>query len=495
MLGENAESPTNVDVGIITVLRDFELPAVKRAFGIYPKSPSKQVGDREYWFAKIGSEESTMNIAITVTDTQGNDNARTVTGNLIEWLNPKIVMLIGIAAGVKDKVSRGDIVVSNAVYFYEPAKLTQNRKQPRPRVASASDSLLRHFRTFSDRAPYSGWHEAFHIAEGKLKSEGLSNPSEYIHPTPHIGLIASGEKIFADSGLKEMQRVEHGDICAGETEGWGFAQAAEEAQKDWIVIRGISDFGDPETKEGIDKDRYHHSAANAAATYARKFLEQTDFKGEPKSEVSPWAEKRKPKPDEPIETPPYQPAKEPVALAVSAIIFHKTSNPLRILFCWSKTQDHFILPGGHFYKRVGDTNEKIPAWFVNPDTRPADFLLEEKLKNKYEIVAHLDGDFHHECEDIRGFARIEPTPFLNLFEKPSYEDGHVWHFDFYYMCKIDSPKDSSLEANPRFKWCSLQDVDQMVKEKRTFTNLREVTKVAMDEKAGRAITDRREEEV
>jgi hypothetical protein len=133
--------------------------------------------------------------------------------------------------------------------------------------------------------------------------------------------------------------------------------------------------------------------------------------------------------------------KNPVALAVSAIIFHKTSNPPKILFCWSDKQD---------------------------------FLLKEKLEDKYGIIAHLDEDFHHESEDIRGMATIEPTPFLNLFEKPSHEDGHVWHFDFYYMCKIESPADSNIDDDRRFEWWSLEDVQQKVKKKKTFVNLQEV---------------------
>ena len=187
--------------------------------------------------------------------------------------------------------------------------------------------------------------------------------------------------------------------------------------------------------------------------------------------------------------------KNPVALAVSAIIFHKTSNPPKILFCWSDKQERYILPGGHFYKRVGDANEKIPVWSVNPDTRPDDFLLEEKLKDKYGIIAHLDEDFHHERKDIRGMATIEPTPFLNLFEKPSHDDGHVWHFDFYYMCKIESPEDSKIDDDRRFEWWFLKDVQQMVKKKKTFANLQEVIEVAIDKKAKKPITDKRGEEV
>lgn len=529
-LGENAENSTNVTVGIITVLTDFELPAVKRAFGIEPMSTSKPVGDRDYWFAKIGSEESTMNIAITVTDGQGNDKARTATGNLIKEFDPMIVMLIGIAAGIKDRVSLGDIVVSSAVYFYEPAKLTQNGTQHRPRVEKPSKSIMRYFRTFSNRPLHSDWHGAFHIAEGKLKSEDFPDPPKCLHPRPYIGMIASGEKIFADDSLKKMQGVEHGDIFAGETEGWGFAQAAIEAQKDWIVIRGISDLGDPETKDGIDKDRYHHSAANAAATYARTFLEKTDFKGKPKSKVSgvgknidiPESINPKLKPEEPVETPIDRPnaiekqnvqvdvRKEQVALAVSAIIFHETRNPPEILFCYSEKQKKFILPGGHFYKMLEKTNEKVPAWYVDPNARPSTFLLEEKLKDKYEIKASLDTDFHAQSAYFH-MANIE-TPFLLLAERPSVGEGHEWHYDFYYMCKKESPKDSYYEVDDREKkwlvdtyyefadrekkWLSLEEIQQLVNNNKIFDNLEDVMKEAMNKKkAKKPITDKRGEKV
>jgi hypothetical protein len=184
--------------------------------------------------------------------------------------------------------------------------------------------------------------------------------------------------------------------------------------------------------------------------------------------------------------------KEPVALVVSAIIFHKTSDTPKILFCWSAKQDRYILPGGHFYKnkRVWYGNKKVPAWYVDPNARPSKFLLEEKLKDKYGIEASLDTDFHTKSGSIH-MTDIEPPPFLTLAERPSHDEGHVWHYDFYYMCKIESPNDNILGVNPRFKWCSLDDVKQL----NTFANLEGVMKVAMDKKAKKAITDKRREEV
>ena len=143
--------------------------------------------------------------------------------------------------------------------------------------------------------------------------------------------------------------------------------------------------------------------------------------------------------------------KEPVALVVSAIIFHKTSDTPKILFCWSDNQEHYILPGGHFYKnkRVWYGNKKVPAWYVDPNTRPADFLLKEKLKDKYSIDANLDTDFHTKSGSIH-MTEIEPPPFLTLAERPLPDEGHAWHYDFYYMCKIKFPEDSKLELDSNF---------------------------------------------
>jgi hypothetical protein len=45
------EIPKQIDVGIITVLPEVELPAIKRAFNIIDKNTEpNNVDDRDYWF-------------------------------------------------------------------------------------------------------------------------------------------------------------------------------------------------------------------------------------------------------------------------------------------------------------------------------------------------------------------------------------------------------------------------------------------------------------
>lgn len=261
-------------MGIITVLSDVELPAVKRAFNIIDKNTEpKDVDGMDYWLKNIESKGSTLSIAITTAYDKGNENAKKITKDFINKFNPEVVMLVGIAAGVKSEVKLGDVVISKEVCYYEPSKITSNGVQPRWLSKETGDFPLSAITTFSrNNGALYDWHDNFHRVEGKLRREGLPDPLEILHPEIHIGTIASGEKILADGSLQVMHDNIDANIRAGETEGWGFLRAANEEKKDWIVIRGISDFGDDKTKDGKNKDRYHHSAANAAATFALTFL-------------------------------------------------------------------------------------------------------------------------------------------------------------------------------------------------------------------------------
>lgn len=271
----NNKISKNVDVGIVTIMNEFELPAVKRAFNIEINSKPEQVGDERYWLTQLKSNDSTLDVAITVAGKQGNERAKALTENLIKNFNPETVLLIGIGAGVKGKVSLGDVVISKTIRYYEPAKVLPNKTQSRYNDENSTSFIRKDVKIFTEHSlKIDRWEEAFHKAEGKLKSEGFPDPPGYIHPKPHCGCILSGEKILADGSLEKSQEKDHVSIRAADKEGRGFCRAAKESNLPWLVIRGISDFGDPKTHEKTEmKDKYHHSAANSAATFVRTYLE------------------------------------------------------------------------------------------------------------------------------------------------------------------------------------------------------------------------------
>ena len=268
-----------IDVGIICVLTDCELPAVLRAFGIpLDDIANETVDGTRYWFANVDSrvKRSTLRVVITAIGESGNPTASAATTSLIERYHPALVCLVGIAAGVQAQVALGDIVIASSVLGYEKEKLLPGYDDDlrpahkEPLFATRAD--LQHF---TGRFPHDRLKAEVESQLATLQASAL--PARHVIPTQvqvFSKTIASGEKIFGDGSLATLANIYHDKrIVAGEMEGIGFALAAERKHCAWLVIRGISDFGDPQSKDGRLKDRFHNYASIVAAVAVRLFLE------------------------------------------------------------------------------------------------------------------------------------------------------------------------------------------------------------------------------
>jgi len=264
------------DVVIVTVLPEFELPAALRAFGVDPSKIAPKPIDMNlrYWSTEIlsSSAKRTLSVAVVAIEKAGNPEASAVTTSLIYRFRPTMALLVGIAAGVESKVRLGDVIISECVLGYEQARLTPDGDVPRPQFKTPYGSLLGDLRHFNHRAQSEGFTEIFGRLQRSLTTSELPPPDIIVSPRPKLGWIASGEKLLADGSLPTLSKRWGDAVLAGEMEGIGFATAAERAGVPWLVIRGVSDFGDPRTREDRLKDRFHHTASNAAASYAVTFL-------------------------------------------------------------------------------------------------------------------------------------------------------------------------------------------------------------------------------
>ena len=61
---------------------------------------------------------------------------------LIQIYNPEHILLIGIAAGVRNDVNYGDVVISQSVIGYEFEKLKPKKHSPKPRSKEPSFELV-----------------------------------------------------------------------------------------------------------------------------------------------------------------------------------------------------------------------------------------------------------------------------------------------------------------------------------------------------------------
>lgn len=86
--------------------------------------------------AVIGSEEKFSVVVIQLLN-KGVAEAAVATAATMQRWNPRNVIMLGIAGGVRGKVQLGDVIVSKFSYYYEPGKVTPGGVQlivPSPKI-------------------------------------------------------------------------------------------------------------------------------------------------------------------------------------------------------------------------------------------------------------------------------------------------------------------------------------------------------------------------
>lgn len=273
---------SNVDLAIVTIKKP-ELLASKLAFDIVPidKKEDKEDKGYRYWETEVPCKglDRPGKVVITMVAQDRNVNCANACHVLFNNYDVKICILVGIGAGLKSKVKIGDIVASESVWDYEGARLEVEGPKKRPDVDNMTRYMSRDIQYFSPKI--SGWEEFYAEKLGLLK-EYETIPKEINDkwkPKFHTGVIISGEKLVANGEtLPKLQAEDHERIRVLDMEGTGFARACNERGVSWLVIRGISDYGDPITKNGVDpatesRKLMQPIASLGAATIAYKFFE------------------------------------------------------------------------------------------------------------------------------------------------------------------------------------------------------------------------------
>lgn len=258
-----------IDIVIISVLPIDELQPLLTAFGIKKGEKfHERIEGVRFWIGHIESKHypEKLKFALTSVGAAGNVLSSVFVQQVISITKPKVALLFGIAAGLKEKCSLGDVVVSTKVVGYEPARKEIEGSIGRPQFFEPPHILLQDVLFFDP-------HEYNYLC--RLNSVLNENENKLIGkdftPTIHTAIIASGEKLIVDGSIDELRRTIHEKIRAVEMEALGFATACRTREKEipWLVVRGISDYGDPSkpnTKE------WRKIAAMTAAVYIKMFI-------------------------------------------------------------------------------------------------------------------------------------------------------------------------------------------------------------------------------
>jgi len=268
---------SNRRIGILTAIPNVELLAVQRVFGIASGASPKVFEGERYWETTIDlmdSERAT--VIISCSGQSGNTEIQLPADRLIRWCHPELVAFVGIGCGLREFHQLGDVATSDLVWAYEYVKTSNKKPLDRSRAMITPKPVQTDVAFFQHEEE---WHSCFRSAE-TCTPDGLrprSEPKPRLHPNIWF---ASGDKVMGAGELQSLNS-KHNFIRVGEMEGYGLATACGDrpTQVAWLIVRGISDYGDS-TKDNKDpsapvKDEYHAAAANAAASFFRTFLENT----------------------------------------------------------------------------------------------------------------------------------------------------------------------------------------------------------------------------
>jgi adenosylhomocysteine nucleosidase len=240
-------------VVLLTAL-DLEYQAVRRRLdGLRVRShPAGTLFEVGYLPGVAGT------IALAVTG-EGNVGAAVLAERAIAMFQPRALLCVGVAGGLKSDIALGDVVVATKVYALHGGRVRGDGFLARPKAWPASHELEQLAR---------------HVARTGTWAGLLPPDSGRWPPMVHFKPIASGEVVLnsPQAPLAGRLRDVYDDAVAVEMESAGVAQAAHlNRSLPVLSVRGISDRADT-GKDLDDAAGWQHAAAGHAAAFTVAML-------------------------------------------------------------------------------------------------------------------------------------------------------------------------------------------------------------------------------
>jgi adenosylhomocysteine nucleosidase len=252
------------DVGILTVIEE-EMTAVVEVLRSMRGYETHRLGADgplvHEALLPVGGDA--IRLAATQTLDRGIRTSGLAFDRLVRRYEPAVVLLVGIAGGVRPDVRVGDVVISDQVIYYDARREAADgphRRGQSHAVAAALGHRLNEFFSATGRQVEMPDGTRFQLFRGP---------------------IGSGEAVVTDvdSEIRRWLGAFHEKVLAVETEAAGVAQAFHEQPggqtpvSGWLTIRGISD-----TADAAKGTRDHALAADRAAAAMRLLLPHLVFR-------------------------------------------------------------------------------------------------------------------------------------------------------------------------------------------------------------------------
>ncbi len=228
------------DIVIITALSSPELDAVLNLqynwqFKIFRDDPTS------YHFGIKKKEDTKLTIVAASAMRKGLSSSSALAMKMVERFKPKLIVMLGICAGVPEKVNFGDIIIANPTWDWGSGKMSQDKDGVQnflsaphqlsidPYISQIASELTRNQMCLMNIMAQ--WKN--NVPAGKLKA--------------HIGPLASGSMVLAaDNSLNHIY-TQNKDLIGVDMEAYAVMAASEYARGSspkCLVIKSVSDYAD-----------------------------------------------------------------------------------------------------------------------------------------------------------------------------------------------------------------------------------------------------------
>jgi nucleoside phosphorylase len=267
-LAKKKELRFDSDIGFVCALEQPEFVALHAALGA--EANWKEIGSPQYAHVYREAVLETasgkkLRVVATTSSSMGLTAASIVTTQLVLQFRPRIVVMVGIAAGTKDGGKQfGDVLVADPSVDYNSGKVVRNNGirefQPDPYPiglnARLRSLLLRHRGTgLLLQQIRASWEGKVPASENRL----------------HVGPLGAADQVIDDADrIIEIQRNWR-KLIGIEMETYGVYRACHEAPEPKprvVSFKAVCDFAAEKT------DSWQEYAAYVAAEFAVRFLKQ-----------------------------------------------------------------------------------------------------------------------------------------------------------------------------------------------------------------------------
>jgi nucleoside phosphorylase len=255
--------PKNYDVAILTALEKTELEAVLKLQCNW--IPIKQQNDCNIYQAGQIKSSCGKEISLIATSCHhmGLAHATATSMKMCIKFNPKYIIMTGIAAGIKDKVKLGDILIADPTWDWGSGKQTIKQGKPvflsSPRQITMDPHLRAKLRSLATNRKY--LEEIYNNAHVK--------PQWALDA--HLGPVATGAAVLEDPSIVEMIQSQHRETIGIEMEAYGVALASSISNAKPpipIIVKSVCDFANTDKN-----DEWQSYAAYTSASYAIKLIQ------------------------------------------------------------------------------------------------------------------------------------------------------------------------------------------------------------------------------